>query len=340
MENYMERIAMKKDIKIKFVDFYKGFDEKNNDFVETLSKRYNVIFSDSPDYLIYSCFGYEHLKYSCIRIFFTGECITPNFNECDYAIGFDRLDFGERYIRIPLYKLFQYKNDYKSLMERSEFTKTDLEEKENFCSFVYSNCFAQDKRTEMFEKLSKYKKVNSGGRYLNNIGGAVSDKKAFQMKHKFAIAFENTVYDGYATEKLIEAFAARTIPIYYGDPRIAQDFNPKAFINCCDYTSLDEVVERIREIDNDDTLYLQIINESPVIKNSSENPLEQFLIHIIEQKYADAYRRPFSAHSLSGEKMQLRHAFYETTIHANIQRVRNQLIRLKKRTILTRKRCK
>ena len=34
---------MKKDIKIRFVDFYKGFDDRNNEFVEVLSKKYKVV---------------------------------------------------------------------------------------------------------------------------------------------------------------------------------------------------------------------------------------------------------------------------------------------------------
>lgn len=331
---------MKKDRKVKFVDFFKGFNERNNEFVEALSEKYHVVFSDDPDYIIYSCFGYEHLKYNCIRIFYTGECITPNFNECDYAIGFDRMEFGDRYVRIPLHMLFQYKKDYFGLMDRGAFTAEDLKNKEGFCSFVYSNCFAQDKRTEIFEKLSQYKKVNSGGRYRNNTGGAVADKMAFQAKHKFAIAFENTVYDGYATEKLVEAFAARTIPIYYGDPRIAEDFNAKAFINCHDYDSFEGVIERVKEIDKDDALYLNIINEAPVKKKECETPLKAFLYHIFEQDYENAHRRPRSATAQSAQKMQLRHAFYETKIHANIQRVRNQIVRVKKGTILTSKRKK
>ena len=94
-------------IKLKFVDFFSGFDESHNDFLDILSKKYEVVISDNPDYIIYSGFGYDHLKYDCIRIFFTGECITPNFNECDYAIAFDRLSFGDRYMRVPLYNIFQ-----------------------------------------------------------------------------------------------------------------------------------------------------------------------------------------------------------------------------------------
>ena len=237
---------MRKKIKIKFVDFFDGFNTHENEFVDILKERYDVVFSDKPDYVFYSGFGYKHLDYDCIRIFFTGECITPDFNQCDYAIGFDRLDFGDRYIRIPLYMLFQYKKDFLHLQERREFDKDFLKQKTGFCNFVYSNCFAQDLRTQMLELLSKYKKVDSGGRYKNNIGGAVNDKKEFQKKYKFSIAFENTSHNGYATEKITEAFAAGTIPIYYGDPKVAEDFDERAFVNCHRYNSLEDVVEKVK----------------------------------------------------------------------------------------------
>lgn len=50
---------MKKEIHIKFVDFWNGFDGKDNFIYEILSEKYNVILSDQPQYLIYSLFGYE-----------------------------------------------------------------------------------------------------------------------------------------------------------------------------------------------------------------------------------------------------------------------------------------
>ena len=65
----------------------------------------------------------------------------------------------------------------------------------------------------MFEALSWYQQVSSGGRYKNNIGGPVDDKLKFQRKHKFVIAFENTATPGYTTEKIIGAFAAGAVPI-------------------------------------------------------------------------------------------------------------------------------
>ena len=98
----------------------------------------------------------------------------------------------------------------------------------------------------MFEELNKYKRVDSGGRYLNNIGRpeGVRDKFAFQSEHKFSLTFENSAHLGYTTEKLLQGFSAGTIPIYWGDPAVENCFNPKAFINisgnnAVSYTHLD-----------------------------------------------------------------------------------------------------
>ncbi len=332
----------KKTIKIKFVDFWSGFNPNFNDFIDALEDNYHVILSDDPEYLFYSCFGYEHLKYDCIRIFYTGECYIPNFNECDYAISFDRMDFGDRFLRVPLYNIFQYRTEYLKLFNRPSFTKDDLEQKKEFCSFVYSNCFAQDIRTQFFEKLSTYKRVNSGGRYRNNIGGAVVDKKEFQGRHKFAIAFENTSHDGYCTEKLMEAFAAGTIPIYYGDPRVSEDFNTNAFINCHEYDSMEKVIEKVKMLDRDDELYMAMRNECPIplSKQVFENGLKEFLLHIVEQEYSKAYRRPFSIHSVKFEKAQLRHAFFETKIYNIYCKLKNVIGRLRTGTMITSKRTK
>lgn len=331
---------MKKRIKIKFVDFFDGFNNNINDFIDVLKERYDVELSDNPDYLFYSGFGYEHLKYSCIRIFFTGECYTPNFNECDYAIAFDRLSFGDRYLRLPLYNIFQYKPEYEQLKKRPFFTKDDLKEKKGFCSFVVSNCFADDVRAVFYDKLSQYKTVASGGRFRNNIGGAVADKKNFQSEYKFAIAFENTSYDGYCTEKLMEAFAAGAVPIYWGDPGVVKDFNPESFINAHDYNSFDEVVERVKEIDSNDALYIKMRNAPPLLDDNTDNGLAEFLYHIIEQDIEKAKRRPDSIPAKSNEAMLKRHAFFESKIYRYYKKVLNQIQRFRTGTLLTRKRSK
>jgi hypothetical protein len=258
--------------------------------------------------------------------------LTPNFNECDYAIGFDRLVFGDRYLRAPLFQLFQYSDFFQELKIRKTFLTSHLELKTRFCNFIYSNCWAQDLRTKIFKELNEYKRVDSGGRYLNNIGGTVKDKLSFQRECKFSIAFENTSYDGYSTEKLTEAFASGTIPIYYGDPRIAEDFNEDSFINMHSLGSIEAVVDRVKEIDTNDELYLKMMNANVV--KIKDVDFEGFLYSIFDQDKYDAVRRPLSIHSIQNEKRQLRYKLLEK-FYKYLKKLSNLIFRIKTGTILT-----
>lgn len=284
---------MKKRIDIKFVDFWDGFRVEDFFLYRLLQRLYEVVLSDAPDYVIFSVFGNEHLRYSrCVKIFWTGECQTPDFNYCDFAIGFDRLTLGDRYLRYPLY--YTYGVDYFLMAHKHE--KVEEQHKKRFCSFVYSNANASAERGCFFDMLSAYKTVDSGGRYRNNVGGAVADKLAFQKQYKFAIAFENASYEGYTTEKLVQAFAAGTVPVYWGDPSVVKDFNPKSFINAMEYASLEDVVNRVREVDGDDELYLAMLREPAMVdmhaKEKADAALEAFVSHIFGQEKSASMRFP------------------------------------------------
>lgn len=202
-----------KKIKIWFSGMSGNFNPDNNFIINILKKYYEVELSEKPDYLFYSVNSMDYLKYNCIRIFYTAENLTPDFNICDYAIGFHYLDFDDRYIRFPLYLVDDftvysndnYANDLFRTVHKHERAARAMKEKTDFCSFVYSNAKAAGCRQLIFEELSKYKPVHSGGKYLNNLSGPVDNKLEFQLTHKFVIAFENTSAPGYTTEKIIGA---------------------------------------------------------------------------------------------------------------------------------------
>ena len=261
---------MKSTLKIKFVDFWEQYNPKDHFIYQILSKKYDVELSDNPDYVFFSVHGEEHLKYNdCVKIFYTGENLCPDFNLCDYAIGFEYINYGDRYFRLPNYYNPKYKEDLEYIEKKKAFGEEILEKKEGFCSFVYSNGNANPIRETIFEKLSEYKKVFSGGRFKNNVGGPVNDKVEFQKKYKFCIAFENSSHSGYTTEKIIQAYASDAIPIYWGDPDIEKTFNPKSFINVNSFDNIDEAVQYIIDLDNDDIRYINMLNE-PVFVNEEE----------------------------------------------------------------------
>jgi hypothetical protein len=253
---------MKQVIKLNFADFWEGFNKEDNYFIQLLSSRYEVRLSDDPDFLIYSCYGKEYLKYKCIRIFYTAENLRPDFFGCDYALSFDIMSNPRQY-RLPLYALYiglweQQANVLRPLVR--EEMRCEWQKKTKFCCMLVSNGNSR-RRIDFFHKLSAVKAVDSGGRYLNNVGGPVPNKLEFIRNYRFVFAFENSSYPGYVTEKLIEPCFMHSIPIYWGNPKVSIDFNPGRFINAHDYADDESMIRRILEIDQNEEMALDIISQ-------------------------------------------------------------------------------
>ena len=273
---------MKKKIKIDFSDFWGGFDRTNNYFYNLLIEEFDVEISNNPDYLFFSVFGNQHQNYKCKKIFYTGENVAPPLGYCDYSFSFDYLDDARNY-RLPHYLLY---DGYYELVRPKILDESFAKRK--FCNFVASNGNCRE-RNDFVIELSKYKKVDCGGRWMNNIGYIVSDKRKFQSEYKFSIAFENNAYrpgyDWYITEKPFESMCSNSLPIYKGGKKINEDFNTKSFINIHDFSSQENAIEYIIELDNNNDKYIDVLNQPWFINNQipdnnkTEN-IKKFLYNI------------------------------------------------------------
>ncbi|MDR2657110.1 MAG: hypothetical protein LBB86_04715, partial [Oscillospiraceae bacterium] len=158
---------------------------------------------------------------------------------------------------------------------------------------VYSSGNVSTPRYQFEQALCGYKHVDSGGRAANNIGYAVENKLTFERVHKFSIAFENCVYPGYSTEKIVESFAAATVPLYYGDPTIERQFNPNAFLNLNGCADVDQMVSMVKELDEDDVRYEYMLRQ-PMLPPDSNLPkyeaLDRFVLNAV--RWPRARRRP------------------------------------------------
>lgn len=327
-----KKFKEQKVVKIKYVDVPPDFDQERHWITRVLRKKYIVVFSDAPDFLFYSVFGMSYKGYgNCVKIFFTGEDEIPNFNECDYAMCHDLIDFGDRYLRADVGERygdnigdinpdwikvgFTKKGwinssliDIKpSIQDRSAVSEKLC--KRRFCNFVYSNeVFGQGAflRKEFCQELMKYRRVDCPGRVLHNMSNKelplrwikkdgrdsinenwVTDKLEFISKYKFTIAFENTAMAGHTTEKLIHPLYAYSIPIYWGNPAVTHDFNPKAFVNCNDYDNdFKAVIQKVKELDRNQDKYLEMLAQPPMQPDfdyGTEQKAIEFIYKIIER---------------------------------------------------------
>ncbi len=310
-----------KSIRVAFADWYDS-DYQQNFIIDALKERYLVEVIDiekevaakkSVQYLFYSCFGNRHLEFDCVRIFYTGENRVPDFNLCDYGIGFDHIEYGDRYFRYPLYMTSIYGKDMEGAIKK-HIGIDESYAKRKFCCMVVSNKdYADPVRKEIFESVCRYKTVDSGGRYLNNINmpEGVEDKYEFQRQYKFSLALENSSHEGYITEKLLQGFSAKTVPIYWGDPEKESIFNSKAYLYANDYQDQEDLIRQIRLLDNDEHQYLNMLKE-PAIDisrlNATKESFKVWLYHIFDQDLENACRRSRYGNSQVHEK-ELRKAF-------------------------------
>jgi len=331
-ETMKDGIENKKRIKIQKADF---FDKLFNAIIRNnLEPYYELEFSDQPDFLFYSVYntGIEHFKYeNCVKIFYAAEGVLPDFNECDYAIGSYPMEVSERYLR-------ENYNPIPNIVQDRERFKNINPSDRRFCNFIYSNATngaGAVLRQEFCKKLMEYKRVDCPGNVLNNMKNAIeprsgkwySAKTQFLKDYKFTIAFENVAMPGMTTEKLIQPFEAGSIPIYWGDPAVTDVFNRKAFINCRDFSSWDEVIEKVVELDSDNTKYMEMLMEKPVLEkaealNTNEN-ISRFLCGIIEKGNAPYEKCPLGFNVK--KEFFLEHVIFEKSLSGKIFNAKSKI---------------
>ncbi|GAA9940010.1 glycosyltransferase family 10 [Helicobacter pylori] len=303
LDAFIESASIKKKLplnlplKIAVANWFNGPKEfKANILYFILKQRYKIILHSNPNEPSDLVFGnpleqarkilsYQNTK----RVFYTGENEAPNFNLFDYAIGFDELDFNDRYLRMPLYYAYlHYKamlvNDTTSpykLKALYTLKKPSHKFKENhpnlcalihnesdpwkrgFASFVANNANAPV-RNAFYDALNAIEPVAGGGAVKNTLGYKVKNKNEFLSQYKFNLCFENSQGYGYVTEKILDAYFSHTIPIYWGSPSVAKDFNPKSFVNVHDFKNFDEAIDYIKYLHTHQNAYLDMLYENPL----------------------------------------------------------------------------
>ena len=104
--------------------------------------------------------------------------------------------------------------------------------------------------------------------------------------HKFMICFENTKMETYSTEKIVNPYIARTIPIYWGSHNIKNIFNPDSMLFLEDETeeSFIKLINKIIELDNDDQKYLEFINRPIFTEDNIKFWNENYILDSLAKK--------------------------------------------------------
>lgn len=282
---------------------------------DILKERYNVKISDKNYDMVFdtgycengACLNVDSEKPEIIKIFYTLEADKRDINKYDLNIGFEHVN-DSRYFRLPFYYMGKYSPKINAGYDRAKDLGQCNPYKPYFACFLVSNsgggngrddspfdgCTA---RNSIFHKLSSYKRVESGGAYLNNIGKKIdkNEMMSWMSNCKFVIAYENqSSFDGYITEKPFQAYFAGAIPIYYGNKIAAQDLNLKAIIYANDFKNEDELLEYVKKVDLDDGLYCDMWNQNIIVNpelnfENVKNKLREKIFELLDRKFESRY---------------------------------------------------
>jgi hypothetical protein len=164
-------------------------------------------------------------------------------NNCDNAT---LLHFGHTW-----FKPDQYENDKEKIFELAHLRGNLLK--------TYGHSLRHellDRQNEI--NIPKKFYATYGDRY--NIERARIDKEEVFGNPMFGVAIENTQHNGYFTEKIIDCFLQKTIPVYWGCSNIGEFFNMDGIIT---FTSVDDMIRKMNTLDeNYYNSRLEAINEN------------------------------------------------------------------------------
>jgi len=282
-------------LKVLFLDFWPEINHENI-FWPILQKHFDVEVNVSdPDVVIHSIFGNmkQSPNYKCKKILFIGENYRAANYPCDYSISFDPP--SDKNYKLPLWQFYLLLRP--RLKEKLFNRSNNIESFDKFCSFVVSNPI-NFFRNAFYDQLNSYKHVYSYGRFRTNDpslqiasqGKYWRDAKYqffLEHKHKFAITYEHSPYPYYCTEKLMDGFLAGSLPIYWGDSKIEEDWNEKAFINAMKLGS--NTINVVKKLDVDDELFISMYTQPVFTDEQKERHInnidgfENWLVNVIKK---------------------------------------------------------
>jgi hypothetical protein len=236
---------------------------KNNDNIE----RKNINIMHSVENCSYWYYYIHYDKYGD----YNDELISIYiYNHIDKFIKTDK------YIAIPvIYLQIDYFNKYFNTIKPSIFTPFN---KKKFC-LVCSN--SRNKYNNNLDiALNKLKMIGNCD-YIKDIS-ILNDKSCYHdetllnvfNQYKFIYCFENSLTDGYITEKIFNCFFSRTIPIYFGPNDKYRYFNNNSFINI--ETFSDDTLDYIKYLNENENIFNDFLNNDIINKNFySQNYLDQ-----------------------------------------------------------------
>lgn len=219
-------------------------------------------------------------------IYWSGETHDPvrSDYETDYINIFTKKPIDEKTIHMPffMYSPFLYKeriqNKKSKLLAYCSFNRVEIRE-DLFNLFIEktpeNSCVAYG------ERYGKYSNTNC------RIGGCWFSEcllKNYSLCN-FVFSMENKIWQGYVTEKIINAFVAGSISIFWGDSDYVKFiFNKNSFIDVSDFYNLEECADYVINMTKNQIKWIQ---NQPIFNTIEEIDSRDYIYKQFSKKIND-----------------------------------------------------
>lgn len=145
------------------------------------------------------------------------------------------------------------------------FDEDLIKKGENYLYYPHGRCWIPNdhickEKTKRVSIIASSKNFTTGHKLRHEIIGKLAQKhnidvygygyKPVENKssalddYQFSITIENSMQPGYWTEKIVDCFATKTIPIFWGDKSVGKYFNNTGIVYFNDVDHLDEILTK------------------------------------------------------------------------------------------------
>jgi len=264
---------LRRPLRVAMYGFWPGFDLMTSPIFGLLASVVPVEIipmSTGPDVTICSVFGGHRppVLNDSLTFQYIGEpdhLVPKSMQWGDYRLGFLPDSSDTFWLPHWQHDLLKYNHGQLTFEDklRPRVEKTD------FC-VLYASHDRFNTRGPLVDALNRHQLVHCYGLFRNNRPydhsrddevNRSNRKLAVLDRYRYSLAVENCCQPYYVTEKLSESILANTVPIYWGDPLLAESpFNLKRILNVTGL-SPDQAYQEVVKLEQDQPRYEEMLAE-------------------------------------------------------------------------------
>lgn len=152
--------------------------------------------------------------------------IFANYKKFDYVLSFD-----SEICKLPNGHFMPFGTFWADKKNNAQKTKT--------VSMIASNKGWTTGHALRQQIVNQIKNIDYYGGCINK---PIDTKNLGLDDYMFSVAVENSIQDSYFTEKILDCFATKTVPIYWGTRKITNFFNSKGIIMFSSLQELEQIL--------------------------------------------------------------------------------------------------